>query len=159
MSSVPRILSKNIRFLRKRASMSQEQLAERLQIKRSNIAAYESKNVEPRLRSLLALAKFFDVSLRSLLTADLSATSEVPPFNNAPKSTLEASALEKNKDEFISHTNDMRKILEGFKAYYNFKLTRQSDDPTTSLKELDGFVHLMDHLLQRNESVAKALDQ
>ena len=54
-------LSKNLKFLRKSRQWSQEELARRLGIKRSNIAAYESKNVEPRLSLLLSMAKLFNV--------------------------------------------------------------------------------------------------
>ena len=44
--------SKNLKFLRKQRALSQDDLARELVLKRNNIAAYESKNVEHRVDTL-----------------------------------------------------------------------------------------------------------
>lgn len=64
-------LSKNIRYLRKSKKWSQEELALKLGIKRSNIAAYESKNVEPRLGLILQMAKLFNVNMAELIRVNI----------------------------------------------------------------------------------------
>lgn len=64
--------SKNLKFLRKQRALSQDALARELDLKRNNIAAYESKNVEPRLDTLVKFADYFDIPLDELVTGDLS---------------------------------------------------------------------------------------
>lgn len=65
-------LSKNIRALRKKAVLTQEQLAQRVGVKRSALAAYEEQRAEPRLQTLLALCQYFSVGIDDLINRDLS---------------------------------------------------------------------------------------
>ncbi|WP_026236280.1 XRE family transcriptional regulator [Pontibacter roseus] len=65
-------VTSNIRHLRKSAGYTQAQLAERLDIKRSLVGAYEEGRAEPKLSTLVNVAKLFDISLDELITADLS---------------------------------------------------------------------------------------
>nr|WP_317042470.1 XRE family transcriptional regulator [Pontibacter flavimaris] len=57
--------------MRKHASLTQAQLAEKLEIKRSLVGAYEEGRAEPKLSTLINVARFFDVSLDDLITRDL----------------------------------------------------------------------------------------
>ena len=65
-------VTSNIRHLRKTAGYTQAQLAEKLEIKRSLVGAYEEGRAEPKLSTLVNVAKLFEVSLDELITADLS---------------------------------------------------------------------------------------
>ncbi|KAA5539394.1 XRE family transcriptional regulator [Adhaeribacter rhizoryzae] len=62
----------NLKFLRKKNGLTQAQLAEKLNIKRSLIGAYEEGRAEPRLSTLVNIARLFDISLDQLVTNDLS---------------------------------------------------------------------------------------
>lgn len=66
------MVTSNIRHLRKRAGFTQAQLAEKLDIKRSLVGAYEEGRAEPKLSTLVNVAKLFEVSLDQLITCDLS---------------------------------------------------------------------------------------
>ncbi|WP_460920267.1 XRE family transcriptional regulator [Pontibacter brevis] len=66
------LVTSNIRHLRKGAGLTQAQLAEKLDIKRSLVGAYEEGRAEPKLSTLVNVAKLFDVSLDELITADLT---------------------------------------------------------------------------------------
>nr|WP_323134785.1 XRE family transcriptional regulator [Pontibacter kalidii] len=57
--------------MRKHASLTQAQLAEKLEIKRSLVGAYEEGRAEPKLSTLVNVARLFDVSLDDLITRDL----------------------------------------------------------------------------------------
>ncbi|MGV3588874.1 MAG: XRE family transcriptional regulator [Adhaeribacter sp.] len=61
----------NLKFLRKKNGLTQAQLAEKLNIKRSLIGAYEEGRAEPRLSTLVNIARLFDISLDQLVTNDL----------------------------------------------------------------------------------------
>lgn len=65
-------LSKNIRFLRQRATMTQEALSERLGVQRTMISAYEDGRSEPKLPALMTLAEVFGVTMDVLVRRDLS---------------------------------------------------------------------------------------
>jgi len=66
------LLCKNIRALRKRLSMSQEELGQKIGLNRGNIASYENGTAEPRICNLIKLANLFAVSLKDLTLCDLS---------------------------------------------------------------------------------------
>lgn len=159
------VLSHNIKHLRKLNNLSQEELAAKLGIKRSNIAAYESKNVEPRLRIVLELARLFDLSVKSLIEKKLEDGVEFPKFNNKQFQNTSSSQqldIEGNTDVsmFIDKSIKIRKVLEGFKAFYTFKknnINNLTADKEKLIFDIDNFVQLMEHLLAYNETVIKAI--
>lgn len=91
-------LSENLRHLRKTFKISQQKLSDQTNIPRSRIAAYESKNVEPRLEVLIQLADYFNVSLDQIVREKLreKAARGIKPSQAADKELLEKiSKLEK----------------------------------------------------------------
>ncbi|GCD79053.1 XRE family transcriptional regulator [Schleiferia thermophila] len=81
------ILAKNIKVLRKRKRLSQEQLAHEIGITRSAVNSYENQLADPPLVVLVKLADFFRISIDRLLKQDLSTLRE-----------SELSALERGED-------------------------------------------------------------
>lgn len=91
-------LSENLRHLRKTFKISQQKLSDQTNIPRSRIAAYESKNVEPRLEVLIQLADYFNVSLDQFVREKLreKAARGIKPSQASNKELLEKiSKLEK----------------------------------------------------------------
>jgi transcriptional regulator with XRE-family HTH domain len=68
-------LHSNLKFLRKNKGLTQQELAERLQISRSKLAGYEL-NITPPIETLIQIAEYFNVSLDILIKEDLTAYSE-----------------------------------------------------------------------------------
>lgn len=66
------LVSNNIKFLRKQLHLTQEQLAEKIGIKRSLIGAYEEGRADPRLSNLLKMSEIFKVSVDALISMDIS---------------------------------------------------------------------------------------
>jgi transcriptional regulator with XRE-family HTH domain len=66
------IVSDNIKYLRKQRGLTQEQLAEKIGIKRSLVGAYEEGRAEPGLENLLKMSKIFDVAVDNLISENLS---------------------------------------------------------------------------------------
>jgi len=64
-------LGKNLRYLRKQKGLTQSDIAEKLDIKRTMISAYEEGRSEPKLASLNILASTFNISLDELLNRDI----------------------------------------------------------------------------------------
>jgi transcriptional regulator with XRE-family HTH domain len=153
-------LSQNIKFLRKRMRISQQELANQLGIKRSNIAAYESKNIEPRLRVLLNMAKFFNIEFKTFLSHALSDQKELPPFKD--QIDLNTKNQEENfnidlesVNQFINSSISIRKILIGFKSLQLLKSEQQINGNSLKIKV---FLEITEQLLIQNEHIIKSIN-
>lgn len=65
-------LGENLQFLRKRENMTQEQLAEALEVSRQSVSKWESDNTYPETDKLLQLAELFHCTLDDLMRKDVS---------------------------------------------------------------------------------------
>ena len=83
------MLGDNIRKYRKLNNMSQDELAEKLDVTRQSISLWENGQTQPSLENIVALAKLFKVSTDELLVSDkfdISVASAVTPQKpKAPK--------------------------------------------------------------------------
>lgn len=61
------MLGDRIKLLRKEQEMTQEQLADYLNVSRSSVKGYENNGVEPSLNVLVKIANVFNISLDYLL--------------------------------------------------------------------------------------------
>lgn len=59
-------LAENLRSLRKRMKLSQEELADRIGLNRGNIASYENGTAEPKICNLVKLSHLFKISVFDL---------------------------------------------------------------------------------------------
>lgn len=80
------MLGDNIRRLRKLNNMSQDELAEKLNVTRQSISLWENGQTQPSLENIVALAKLFKVSTDELLGSD---TTEPPAPNTVPDTEQE----------------------------------------------------------------------
>ncbi len=72
------LLGDNIRKYRKINNMSQDELAEKLEVTRQSISLWETGQTQPSLDSIIALSKLFNVSTDELLKEDEAK----PSFSN-----------------------------------------------------------------------------
>ncbi|MEM8528481.1 MAG: helix-turn-helix transcriptional regulator [Bacteroidota bacterium] len=156
-------LAKNIRYLRKQENWSQENLASKLGVKRSSIAAYESKNVEPRLKVILELGKLFNVDIADLIEKNIAEDiNEIKPFDaEAPeivKDQININLEDKAAlQEFVSVTTTTRKMLDGLKVFYKFKLNQNGHTSNLYSSDINSFIMLVEHLLNNNEILVNSL--
>ena len=68
--------STNIKLLRNRKGISQEEVANTLGIKRTSLTGYEKGNSAPALKGLIGFSDYYKVSLDLLLKVDLQTYSE-----------------------------------------------------------------------------------
>ena len=66
--------SDNLQFLRARRGLTQEQLAEALNVSRQSVSKWESGSAFPEMDTLLRLCELYEVSLDLLLRGDASAS-------------------------------------------------------------------------------------
>jgi transcriptional regulator with XRE-family HTH domain len=70
------IIGKNLKHLRRIRNMTQQELADELGIRRSNIGAYEECRATPRYETLERISEYFSVSIDMLVKEDLSSMQE-----------------------------------------------------------------------------------
>lgn len=149
-------LSSNIRFLRKRHKLSQQQLADDLGIKRSNIAAYETKNVEPRLSLINKLADYFGVPLEDVILTDLRAAYDEGGqigLSSGSNNQLSADSVEEIKQV----ANKVQRMLDGFKVFYEFKRKMNEQEDGTTDGDIDNFLVFINHMSEYNRLIEKSL--
>lgn len=143
-------LSSNIKFLRKQRKLSQQQLADDLGVKRSNIAAYETKNVEPRLALINEMAMYFSVPLEDLVITDLKAKhlsgDAVGPRTN---SGLPSTSV----DEIAQLSGKIHRMLDGFKVFYEFKKKMNEAEKDTPVGDIENFLTFINHMLEYNRLI------
>lgn len=67
--------SKNIKYLRKKKNLGQQQLANELNVPQSTLACWEKGIRTPKLETIIDIANFFEVDLR-IIYEDLSKENE-----------------------------------------------------------------------------------
>ena len=78
-------LSEKLYELRKKSGLSQEQLAEQLDVSRQAISKWESGKAVPESNTLISISKFFNVTLDYLMKEDAPAASETEPAQGEEK--------------------------------------------------------------------------
>ena len=66
------MINTNLKFCRRELALTQAQMADKLGIKRSLVGAYEEGRAEPRLATLVNMARLFGITLDQLVTTDFS---------------------------------------------------------------------------------------
>ena len=84
------MLGENIRNLRKKNKMSQEQLAEKLDVSRQSISLWENGQTTPSMDNIMAIANIFDVSTDVLLK---DGTEEISVSENKEQSKFRKKGL------------------------------------------------------------------
>lgn len=69
------IIGANLKYLRRKKGLTQQQLANELGIRRSSIGAYEERRATPKHDTLKKMSKYFGVSIDTLLKENLSTLS------------------------------------------------------------------------------------
>ena len=79
------VIDKNLKFLRKKKGLTQQQLADHLGVRRASIGAYEEGRATPRYDTLERVSDFFQVSIDLLIKENLSELSDedFEDFQNA----------------------------------------------------------------------------
>jgi len=93
------LLATNLKHLRKKKSLTQAQLAEKIGVKRSALGAYEEARAEPKLATLYAFANFFELRLDDLIRVDLTRNRPAPPDLKGSQLRVLAVTVSKDDDQ------------------------------------------------------------
>jgi len=92
------IISSNIKFLRKRKGLTQQQFADQIGIKRSLVGAYEEERAEPKYELLKNIASFFDITVDDFINDTIN-DKWVPKPKGDP-ANLRILTISVDKDEY-----------------------------------------------------------
>jgi transcriptional regulator with XRE-family HTH domain len=82
--------SSNIKYLRKRKGLTQDEVAAHLGMKRPTLSGYENEVSQPTISALLTFSKFYNIAVDTLLNIEMAILSE-----------LQLRQLEQGEDVFI----------------------------------------------------------
>ena len=149
-------LARNLRFLRKKNHLNQEDLANMLSISRQAYCNYENSSRTPDIESLVILAAHFHISLDQLILHDLEAESllSTSPFSSSIReatspylvSSSDASSdSSQSVDVYLtSHKQGIEKITDNYiylsPEELDTVLTLRSSSPETR-QIVAGFLH------------------
>lgn len=113
-------LDRNIRFMRRKLGLSQEELASRIGLNRGNIASYENGTAEPKICNLLKLANLFSVSIVDLTQKDLS---QEPDHHKHPfVDPVFIAAHVPFLPHYQQRAHELDAVIKGLHTCYHFKI-------------------------------------
>lgn len=166
---MPGIFGKNLKFLRKVKGWNQEELANNLGIKRSSIAAYESKEVEPRLKVIFKMADLLGVEFEKMVRELLTTPAQLLENNGKEETYGEKidlfsfnSANAQTIDWFEENIHKYRKITNGNASLQTIKEERKEGSTEAfvlAMGEVSNILFLMNKLLETDEELLRALKE
>lgn len=108
------MLGSNLKFLRKHNGMSQQALADALDIPRTTLGDYERSHTEPNLQMLQKLGKLFDVSIDQLIKIKLNKSNVDISKTNDLKVLAITVNEENNSNIELVETKAAAGYLDGF---------------------------------------------
>jgi transcriptional regulator with XRE-family HTH domain len=94
-------LAHNIAHLRKLRKLSQEQLADELEIKKSRLGSYEENRSEPPLGLLIRISDFFKLPVDILIRKDLTKSDTLPMIEVGNQRVLFPITVDKNNRNLV----------------------------------------------------------
>ena len=76
-------ISSNLKYLRKKNSLTQQQFADLMEIKRASVGAYEEDRAEPKYELLKKIAEYYDLSMDELANDTIDDKWRPTPKSNA----------------------------------------------------------------------------
>src|SRR5471030_304013 len=97
MSTIP----SNIKYLRKKKGLTQQQFADEMDIKRSLVGAYEEERAEPKYELLKKIAIFFDISVDDFINETINDKWAPKPKGNQAALRVLSISVDKEDNENI----------------------------------------------------------
>lgn len=95
------VISKNIRHLRQLRELTQEELAEALQVPRSRIGSYEEDRSSPTIEMLIKYSDYFKLPVDSLIKYDLTKTRDTSFLEIGQQRVLFPIMVDENNEDLV----------------------------------------------------------
>lgn len=114
----------NIRYLRKEQRLTQSELADKLNIKRSVLGSYEEGRAEPKIINIDNIAKYFGVTIESLVNTDLTISEKKYITDNNNLKILPI-LIDRNKNEEMSALVPVKATAGYTKGYADIEFIKE----------------------------------
>ncbi|MBD1432283.1 LexA family transcriptional regulator [Sphingobacterium sp. DN00404] len=94
-------IASNLKFLRKKKGLTQQQFADALEIKRASVGAYEEDRAEPKYELLRKIAQFYDLTMDELANDVIDEKWRPQPKSNASNLRVLSITVDGNERENI----------------------------------------------------------
>ncbi|RZF61724.1 XRE family transcriptional regulator [Sphingobacterium corticibacterium] len=94
-------IASNLKFLRKKKGLTQQQFADALEIKRASVGAYEEDRAEPKYELLRKIAQFYDLTMDELANDVIDEKWRPQPKSNASNLRVLSVTVDGNERENI----------------------------------------------------------
>lgn len=94
-------ISSNLKYLRKKKGLTQQQFADLMEIKRASVGAYEEDRAEPKYELLKKIAEFYDLSMDELANDEIADKWKPTPKSNASNLRVLSVTVDSNDRENI----------------------------------------------------------
>lgn len=150
-------VSTNLKHLRKKHKLSQCDLADRIGLKRGNIASYEKSIAEPKISNIVKLATFFQVSLTDFIGKDMSDESEYVSVEIPQERILVDDELSKIKAQCAQFEG----MINGMHCYHSYtmkKIENPSDDIKALSSEVERLLGIAGALMESHKYLIQVID-
>ncbi len=94
-------ISSNLKYLRKKKGLTQQQFADSLEIKRSLVGAYEEERAEPKYELLKKFAEFYELSMDELINDKIDDKWKSKPKGDPANIRVLSISIDSNDNENI----------------------------------------------------------
>lgn len=140
-------LPKKLSFLRKKKGLSQENLADEMNVSRQAVSKWESGNVMPSLDNLIYLSKLYGVTIDSLIDDSQDLPSESAPPEPVPAEPLppESPRMEHPAFPFIRKYGWLTAFVLALIVTFILvicilRIQSQADDRTIPMQDLPTYI-------------------
>lgn len=139
--------------------VSQNSLADFVGLSRNNIASYESGVVEPKAVNFIKICEYFNVPPMDMLSRDFEESPLEPLDVDNNDANQVNSYLNDRIEDFVSQTNDMTKVYEGYSAFMNMKrsLGENIDNPGLQII-FEDLLQLLQTTIHNNWSLINSIE-
>ena len=99
--------STNLKFLRKKYGLQQEELAKILNVKANTVSNYERGVSQPDYKTLLQITEYFNITAQQILYDNISTEN-----NNIPPQEKSRLLINNNYDNLLSYNNNLCLCVE-----------------------------------------------
>lgn len=125
-------LGKNIKHLRKKRNIDQQELADYLNVPRSTLACWENNIRTPKLEQIVKIAQFFNVNL-DIIYNDFNNITPVDIDDDIIKipvyGTIKAGIPIESQEDIIDYVDIPKSWVKGDKKFYGLKISGDSMFP------------------------------
>ena len=142
--------AKNLRFLRRMKGLTQNQLAQAIEINRNKITSYEAGFAQPNLITLCSLAQHLDVPLGRLISQSLDPDSLQITLREKHETSDHTESAQLDISKYIQATNEVQKIYDALVVLKEMEVDECQNNPKNELLAEAELLKLLAFLLENN---------